>query len=51
PYWATRLGKKNQEEMYVRQVSPRGGELWVSWDQDRNLVRLKGHAKAFGKGD
>ncbi|KAG1740253.1 hypothetical protein EDD22DRAFT_829396 [Suillus occidentalis] len=51
PYWATRLGKKNQEEMYVRQVSPRGGELWVSWDQDRSLVRLKGHAKAFGKGD
>ncbi|KIK35001.1 hypothetical protein CY34DRAFT_812477, partial [Suillus luteus UH-Slu-Lm8-n1] len=45
PYWATRLGKKNQE-MYVRQVSPRGGELWVSWDQDRSLVRLKGHAKA-----
>lgn len=51
PYWVTRLGKKNQEEMYVRQVSPRGGELWVSWDQDRSLVRLKGHAKAFGKGD
>ncbi|KAG1874347.1 hypothetical protein F4604DRAFT_1654002 [Suillus subluteus] len=50
PYWATRLGKKNQE-MYVRQVSPRGGELWVVWDQDKSLVRLKGHAKAFGKGD
>lgn len=51
PYWMTRLGKKNQEEMYVRQVSPRGGELWVIWDQDKGLVRLKGHAKAFGKGD
>ncbi|KAG2345963.1 Diaminopimelate epimerase-like protein [Suillus weaverae] len=51
PYWASRLGKKNQEEIYVRQVSPRGGELWVTWDQDKGLVRLKGHAKAFGKGD
>lgn len=51
PYWATRLGKKNQEEMYVRQVSPRGGELWVNWDQDEGLVKLKGHAKAFAKGD
>ncbi|KAG2032029.1 hypothetical protein BDR03DRAFT_971163 [Suillus americanus] len=50
PYWATRLGKKNQE-MYARQVSPRGGELWVVWDQDKGLVRLKGHAKAFGTGD
>ncbi|KAG1874346.1 hypothetical protein F4604DRAFT_1955365 [Suillus subluteus] len=51
PYWATRLGKKNQEEMYVRQVSQREGELWVTWDQDKDLVRLKGHAKFFGKGD
>jgi predicted PhzF superfamily epimerase YddE/YHI9 len=51
PYWVTRLGKKNHEEMYVRQVSPRGGDLWVSWDQDKSLVSLKGHAKAFGKGD
>lgn len=51
PYWASRLGKKNQEEIYVRQVSPRGGGLWVTWDQDKGLVRLKGHAKAFGKGD
>jgi PhzF family phenazine biosynthesis protein len=51
PYWATRLGKKNREEMYVRQVSPRGGDLWVTWDQDEGLVKLKGHAKAFAKGD
>ncbi|KAG1738478.1 hypothetical protein EDB19DRAFT_1713683 [Suillus lakei] len=39
PYWTSRLGKKNQEEMYVRQ------------DQDKGLVRLKGYAKAFGKGE
>ncbi|KAG2141911.1 hypothetical protein DEU56DRAFT_911247 [Suillus clintonianus] len=51
PYWATRLGKKDEEEMYVRQVSPRGGELWVTWDQDKGLVRLKGCAQAFGKGE
>ncbi|KAG1738488.1 hypothetical protein EDB19DRAFT_1713794 [Suillus lakei] len=51
PYWATRLGKNNQEEMHVRQVSPRGGELWVTWDQDKGVVRLKGYAKTFGKGE
>ncbi|KAG2141910.1 hypothetical protein DEU56DRAFT_270430 [Suillus clintonianus] len=51
PYWVARLGKKNREEMHVRQVSPRGGELWVAWDQDTGLVRLKGYAKAFGKGE
>lgn len=51
PYWATQLGKKDREEMYVRQVSPRGGELWVAWDQDKSLVRLKGYAKVFGKGE
>ena len=50
PYWATRLGKKDREEMYVRQVSPRGGELWVAWDQEK-VVRLEGYAKAFGKGE
>ncbi|KAG1747841.1 uncharacterized protein EDB91DRAFT_1048221 [Suillus paluster] len=51
PYWATRLGRRNREEMYVRQVSPRGGELWVAWDQDKDLVRLKGYAKPFGRGE
>ncbi|KAG2141875.1 hypothetical protein DEU56DRAFT_795294 [Suillus clintonianus] len=51
PYWASRLGKKTEEEMHVRQVSPRGGELWVAWNQDEGLVRLKGYAKAFGKGE
>lgn len=27
PYWAARLGKK---EMFARQISPRGGELWLT---------------------
>ena len=45
PFWARRLGKT---ELFARQVSPRGGELWCRLDGDR--VILSGHAVLYLEG-
>ncbi len=42
PYWAKRLGKS---ALTARQVSKRGGELWVEHTPPR--VRISGHAVEF----
>ena len=45
PYWASRLGKK---ELFARQISLRGGELWC---QDRGpRVRIAGNAVKYLEG-
>ncbi len=46
PYWAEELGKK---EMYARQVSERGGELFCELAGDR--VKIGGNAVTFLKGE
>ncbi len=38
PYWAERLGKN---ELFARQVSPRGGKLWCALDGERVLIAGK----------
>ncbi len=45
PYWAQRLGKK---AMYARQLSARGGELWLKLKGDRVLI--SGQAQPYLKG-
>jgi len=45
PYWATVLGKK---ELYARQVSKRGGELFCGLVDDR--VRISGKAALYLEG-
>ena len=45
PYWAKRLGKP---QMFARQVSARGGELWVEHLPPR--VRIAGHAVEYMSG-
>ncbi|MEO0448438.1 MAG: PhzF family phenazine biosynthesis protein [Verrucomicrobiota bacterium] len=42
PYWAERLGKC---ELYARQISARGGELWCELKADR--VTIAGHAVLY----
>ncbi|KAH7883979.1 hypothetical protein F5I97DRAFT_1814010 [Phlebopus sp. FC_14] len=51
PYWAKRLRKGEGEEMYARQVSVRGGDLWVRWEQMRGKVVIKSKAVYFAKGE
>jgi PhzF family phenazine biosynthesis protein len=46
PFWAERLGKN---ELFARQVSPRGGELFCELRGDR--VRIGGHATLYLKGE
>jgi len=45
PYWTRRLGKQN---LYARQVSERGGELWCENHGDR--ITLMGQAVLFMEG-
>jgi predicted PhzF superfamily epimerase YddE/YHI9 len=45
PYWATKLGKN---DLYARQVSQRGGELFCRLAQDR--VRIVGRAALYLEG-
>lgn len=46
PYWAARLGK---EELFARQVSARGGELFCRMEGDR--VRIAGRAVLYLEGE
>ena len=46
PYWAEKLGKN---ELFARQVSSRGGELFCELRGDR--VRIGGHAALYLKGE
>ncbi|KAH7923686.1 Diaminopimelate epimerase-like protein [Leucogyrophana mollusca] len=49
PYWSTKLGKVG-EELAVRQVSPRGANLRVTWNKERDIVKLKEHAPFVTRG-
>jgi PhzF family phenazine biosynthesis protein len=42
PYWSARLGKTN---LFARQISTRGGELWCEDHRDR--VRIGGHGALY----
>ena len=46
PYWADQLGKN---EMFARQVSERGGELFCKLDGER--VKIGGEAALYLKGE
>jgi predicted PhzF superfamily epimerase YddE/YHI9 len=45
PYWAARLGK---DRLFARQVSARGGELWLAQRGER--VGIAGHAALYLEG-
>ena len=45
PYWARRLGKR---QMFARQISPRGGEIWCEDKGDR--VVIAGRAVVYLEG-
>lgn len=51
PYWMKKLGVKSGEEMFARQVSPRGGDMWVFVDEDKQIVRVQGELKLVVKGE
>ncbi|KAF8835828.1 Diaminopimelate epimerase-like protein [Paxillus ammoniavirescens] len=53
PYYASFPQSRVQagQEVYVRQVSPRGGDLWLTLDEEKGVIRLKGNSKPFAKGE
>ncbi|KIJ21213.1 hypothetical protein PAXINDRAFT_165935 [Paxillus involutus ATCC 200175] len=53
PYYATlaHSGARAGQEVYARQVGPRGGDLWVTLDEEKGVVRLKGNSRLFAKGE
>ncbi|KAL4061918.1 hypothetical protein J3A83DRAFT_4196569 [Scleroderma citrinum] len=53
PYYVTQpdVDVVAGKEAFVRQVSPRGGDLWVTLDEDKGVVKLRGNAKLFAKGE
>ncbi|KIK95494.1 hypothetical protein PAXRUDRAFT_379046 [Paxillus rubicundulus Ve08.2h10] len=53
PYYASfpQSRMKAGQEVYIRQVSPRGGDLWVTLDEEKGMIRLRGNSKLFAKGE
>ncbi|EJC98597.1 Diaminopimelate epimerase-like protein [Fomitiporia mediterranea MF3/22] len=45
PYWANKMNIASKAEMVAKFVSPRGGVLWVTVDQENRKVYLAGEAK------
>ncbi|KAH7915211.1 hypothetical protein BJ138DRAFT_998447 [Hygrophoropsis aurantiaca] len=50
PYWSKKLDEVGKE-LSAKQVSPRGGELKVTWDQEHKTVRLRGQGIVITRGE
>ncbi|KAI5119778.1 hypothetical protein M0805_009249 [Coniferiporia weirii] len=50
PYWSNKLGVASKGEMVVKQVSKRGGDLVVIFDEERKRVHLQGEARLISEG-
>lgn len=51
PYWAKKRGTKPGVEMFARQVSARGGDMWVIVEEEKQMVRVRGELKLVMKGE
>lgn len=49
PFWAGKLGF-GEDEVAVKQVSRRGGELAVKWDRSTGTVTLRGNTRTVTAG-
>ena len=51
PYWYKKRGIPRGQETRAKQVSPRGGDLRLVWEVDKDIVRLTGASAVLGKGE
>jgi len=51
PYWYAERGIQSGEEVKARQVSERGGDLRVVFDEREGVVKLRGQAVIFANGE
>lgn len=50
PYWKKSLGLESGAVLTSRQVSERGGEMDVQWDEQKGTCKLRGNATTVAKG-
>jgi len=51
PYFYKKFDIPSGQEIKARQVSPRGGDLKLTWESDKNVMTLKGEALVLAKGE
>ncbi|KAF8167478.1 hypothetical protein B0H34DRAFT_646183 [Crassisporium funariophilum] len=51
PYWSKKQGIASGQLIKAKQVSQRGGDLRVIWEDSENVVKLRGEAFIFASGD
>jgi len=51
PYWSEKRGIPRGQEIKATQVSPRGGNLEVTWESDKDIVKLRGTAAVLATGE
>ncbi|KAJ8482462.1 hypothetical protein ONZ45_g14940 [Pleurotus djamor] len=51
PYWSKKLGVVSKGEMRSKQVSPRGGDLKVVYNNSDGLIKLKGQLRLLSRGE
>lgn len=50
PYWHKKIGLAATEEMLAKSVSARSGYLWITVDEARQKISMKGEVKEVAKG-
>jgi predicted PhzF superfamily epimerase YddE/YHI9 len=51
PYWSQKQNIPRGQEIKATQVSLRGGNLTVVWDEGRDIVNLKGEVTVMASGE
>jgi predicted PhzF superfamily epimerase YddE/YHI9 len=51
PYWIKQLGLEKGTVLSARQVSERGGEIDIVYDEDKKTCKLRGKAQTIAHGD
>lgn len=51
PYWHEKLRLRAADVMHARQLSERGGDIGVVYDQDKGVCTLIGEAVTTAKGE
>ncbi|KAG6846103.1 hypothetical protein H0H87_006467 [Tephrocybe sp. NHM501043] len=51
PYWYTHFGIASGQEIRARQVSARGGDLKLVWEQETSSIKLAGEVVVLGRGE
>lgn len=51
PYWYKKSGLAAEKAFTAKQVSPRGGDLNLFWDQNAAILKLKGETFVMSSGE